>query len=58
LKTALQSLADNRKKNSALDLLGYANRIGGVGRAAHAIEGVLSQLGKKRLRQALAAEAE
>lgn len=43
---------------TALDLMRYAYRIGGAGRAVHAIRDLLPKFSKKRLQNALAAEFE
>ncbi len=43
---------------TSLDLLGYAHRIGGVGRASEVIAGLLTRFRKGDLRKALAAGAE
>jgi hypothetical protein len=56
--TAYAPVRISTPQATALDLLRYAHRIGGVGRAMQAIKGMLPQMRKKGLRQALAAETE
>lgn len=58
LAQAYAPLKISTPETTALDLLRYAYRIGGVARATLAIKGLLSQFTKKNLRQALQAETE
>lgn len=58
LSNAYAPLKISTPETTALDLIRYAWRIGGVNRATQAIRGLLSQFTKKGLSQALAAENE
>ncbi len=58
LPQAYAPLQVSTPEATALDLLRYAHRIGGVGRAVQAIKDMLPHMSKKGLRQALEAETE
>lgn len=58
LPNAYAPLKISTPETTALDLIRYAWRIGGINRAVQAISGLLSQFTQKGLRQALAAENE
>ena len=58
LPQAYAPLQISTPEATALDLLRYAHRIGGVGRAVQAIKDMLPHMSKKGMRQALEAETE
>lgn len=58
LPNAFSPLNVSTPEVTALDLIRYAYRIGGIGRATQAISGLVSQFSKKGLRQALQTEVE
>jgi hypothetical protein len=58
LPAAYAPLKISTPETTALDLLRYAHRIGGASRAVHAIRDMLPKFSKKRLQDAVAAEAE
>ena len=58
LAAAYAPLVISTPETTAIDLLRYAHRIGGVGRAAEVIAGLLGRFRKSSLRKALLSEAE
>ena len=58
LPNAFAPLNVSTPEVTALDLIRYAYRIGGIGRATQAISGMASQFSKKGLRKALQADGE
>jgi hypothetical protein len=58
LPAAYAPLKISTPETTSLDLLRYAHRIGGAGRAIHAIRDLLPRFSKKRLQSAIAAESE
>jgi hypothetical protein len=58
LPAAYAPLKMSTAETTSLDLLRYAHRIGGAGRAVHVIRDMLPKFSKKRLQNALATELE